>query len=318
MKTKQEISLAEYKARINRVIKFIDDNLNKDLSLEVLANAACFSQFHFHRIFNSIIGETPGDFVKRLRIEKAANYLTLFPNLSITEIAFNCGFSSSASFARAFKEHFGLSATKWKENGYKNISSDNSKNSKTVSKNRKDKLQNEKYFSSVNNLTTQINLLKEIVKPEIKKMPALHLAYVAHLKGYNKGITDAYDKLCRWAGPRGYINQDSLFVGISLDDPEITPENKCRYYACITVPQEVAAQGEINIIDIPETNSAVFRFKIKEEEIKAAYDSVFKDWLPTSGYQPDNQYCYEIYYGSADKNPENKYDMAICLPVKPL
>ena len=101
MNIKKDSSLKEYKSRISRVIKYIDDNLNKELSLETLADAACFSPFHFHRIFNAIVGETPGDFVKRLRIEKAANQLIYFNDQPITQIALNCGYSSSASFARA-------------------------------------------------------------------------------------------------------------------------------------------------------------------------------------------------------------------------
>jgi len=313
MNIKKESSLNEYNARIFRVIKFIDENIGKDLPLELLAETACFSQFHFHRIFNAIVGETPGDFVKRIRIEKAANQLIYIPNLSVTQVALNCGFSSSAAFARAFKERFNTSASGWRENGYKKFISKNSKNCKTNGKNRKENISGIQYFSSVKKKSKRKKMIVEI-----KKLPALHLAYVAHLQGYNKGINTAFEKLCRWAGPRKYINQDSRFIGISLDDPDITPINKCRYYACITVPNDVTPQGEINILDIPETECAVYRIKGKEEEIKTAYNSLFKDWLPQSGYQPNEYPCYEIYYESADQNPGKKFDMDICLPVKPL
>jgi AraC family transcriptional regulator len=313
MNIKKDSSLKEYKSRISRVIKYIDDNLNKELSLETLADAACFSPFHFHRIFNAIVGETPGDFVKRLRIEKAANQLIYFNDQPITQIALNCGYSSSASFARAFKEHFNMSATAWRKYGYEELISGKSKNRKTKSKIRKVKYSGEQYFSPVNK-----KLGRKQMNVEIKRMPALHLAYVAHLEGYNQGISQAFEKLCRWAGPRGYINQKSKFVGISLDDPDITPKDKCRYYACITVPEDVIPKGEINIMEIKEVNCAVYRFNGKEAEIKKAYNSFFKDWLPASGYQPEDQPCYEIYYQSADKNPNKKFEMDICLPIRPL
>jgi AraC-like DNA-binding protein len=81
----------EYISRINRVIDYIQNNLHKSLSLNELARVACFSIFHFHRIFSAIIGETLNDFIQRLRVEKAASLLLSNPKKSITEIAFDCG-----------------------------------------------------------------------------------------------------------------------------------------------------------------------------------------------------------------------------------
>lgn len=66
---------AEYLRRINRVIDYIENNLDQPLPLEQLADVALFSKFHFHRVFYAMVRETPGQFVQRLRIEKAARLL---------------------------------------------------------------------------------------------------------------------------------------------------------------------------------------------------------------------------------------------------
>ena len=131
----------EYKNRINRVIDYINANLKQPLSLDVLAGVASFSSFHFHRIFRAMTDETLSDFVKRLRLEKAANMLAVNPRASVTAVAFECGFSSSASFARSFKERFGCSATEWR----KRKSLGFSNNCKAVSKNGKDSLFGSRY-----------------------------------------------------------------------------------------------------------------------------------------------------------------------------
>ncbi|MDH8702509.1 transcriptional regulator GlxA family with amidase domain [Dysgonomonadaceae bacterium PH5-43] len=68
----QENSRLEYRARINRVMDYIDQHLDKPLELKSIADVANFSPFHFHRIFSFLIGETPIDYIKRLRVEKAA------------------------------------------------------------------------------------------------------------------------------------------------------------------------------------------------------------------------------------------------------
>jgi AraC family transcriptional regulator len=96
---------------MNRVIDHIQKHLNDQLNLEHLAAIACFSPFHFHRLFRAWTGETLQAFVHRLRLERAAAELVFNRPKSITAIALDCGFSGSSAFARAFKEAFGVSAT---------------------------------------------------------------------------------------------------------------------------------------------------------------------------------------------------------------
>src|SRR3954467_526368 len=103
----------EYTRRINSVISYARQNLDGDLSLDVLARVGCFSKFHFHRVFKSITDETVGDMVVRMRLERAADLLRATPRLSITAAAFDAGFSSVPVFSRAFKKHFGKNRRQW-------------------------------------------------------------------------------------------------------------------------------------------------------------------------------------------------------------
>ncbi|MGE5680620.1 MAG: AraC family transcriptional regulator [Bacillota bacterium] len=320
MSIKTSNAVKVYEARINRVLHYINENLESDLSLSVLSKEAFFSPFHFHRVFLSLLGETPNDFVKRLRVEKAANLLITYRDMPVTEIAFNCGFSSSATFARAFKEHFNYSASEWRSGGYEVYSQENrnSKNCKTESNNSKALLENREYLLSVDNLIQSNNLWSKDMKVEIKKMPALHLAYVSHNQGYNSKVGAAFDKLCKWAWPRGLITKDSVFLGISLDNPDITPPDKCRYYASMTVPQNTEVSNGIGLTDIPEFTCAVYRYEGTQDGIEAAYNDVYRNWLPQSGYQPEDFPCYEIYLKSPNDKPKGVFIMDVCIPVRPL
>lgn len=96
----QENSKIEYRSRINRVMDYIDQHLEESLELKVIAEIANFSPYHFHRIFTFLIGETPIDYIQRLRLEKAAWKLQQTPITSITEIACSCGFNSISLFSR--------------------------------------------------------------------------------------------------------------------------------------------------------------------------------------------------------------------------
>src|SRR5437868_5971340 len=105
---------SEYAARINRVVDYIQGHLADPLNLERLAAVACFSPFHFHRLFHAWMGETLQDFVHRLRLERAAQMLVFHPDRTISDIAMACGFSSASAFARAFRPAFGESASEWR------------------------------------------------------------------------------------------------------------------------------------------------------------------------------------------------------------
>ena len=78
METK-DINKQEYQLRINKVTDYIHNHIDQPLSLQKMAGIACFSPFHFHRVFTILTGETPTDYIKRTRIEKAALLLPKSP-----------------------------------------------------------------------------------------------------------------------------------------------------------------------------------------------------------------------------------------------
>src|ERR1700677_807021 len=107
---------SEYSHRINRVIDYLRGNLDRQVKLKELARVACFSEFHFHRIFGAVSGETLNNFTKRLRLEKAARQLR-FSDRRLTDIALDCGFSSSAAFSRAFRSGYDTSPSQFRKSG---------------------------------------------------------------------------------------------------------------------------------------------------------------------------------------------------------
>src|SRR5712672_3149828 len=106
----------EYAQRIDRVIDYLRGNLDRPVKLAELADVACFSEFHFHRIFTAVSGETLNSFTNRLRLEKAARLLR-YSEQSLTDIALDCGFSSSATFSRAFRSGYDTSPRQFRKSG---------------------------------------------------------------------------------------------------------------------------------------------------------------------------------------------------------
>jgi len=310
----------EYVFRINRVLDYIENNLDQDLSLDHLADIATFSRFHFHRIFRAMVGETLNQFIQRIRLEKAAAQLILNPKKSITEVAFDCGFSGSATFARAFREMFQMSASAWRSQGRLQ----EGKIRKTNGKIGKDAIAFSSYIDSeTQNPVWRSEMEDKIqIRVEVKDMPELQVVYVRHIGPYQGDsalFEKLFEKLMKWAGPRGLLRfPETKILTVYHDDPGITEADKLRTSACISVPQDTPVEGDIGKMVVPGGKFAVARFEINADEYGAAWDAVMGGWLPESGYQPDDRLCYELYQNDPKQHPEGKHIFDICLPVKPL
>jgi AraC family transcriptional regulator len=317
----------EYISRINRVIDYIDANIESPLSLEQLSRIANFSSFHFHRVFSGIMGEPLNRFIQRIRLEKAAAKLRMNPDESITAIAYECGFSGSAAFARAFKEHFGMSASAWRTLQEK----EKSKAGKTKSKGRKTNSNNRKAltgFSSYSDAKlqkgTRRNQMMENIplKVEVKQLPKMTVAYVRHIGPY-KGDSALFDqlftRLFKWAGPRNLCRTDETTVlSVYHDNPEITAEDRLRVSVGITVPEDTRVDGEVGKMTLSAGKYAVARFEIRSSEFENAWNAVYGRWLPESGYQPDDRPALEICRNDPREHPQNLHIVDICVPMKPL
>src|SRR5437899_12218246 len=100
-----------YHDRVNRVLDYIGEHLDGELSLAKLSEIGCFSPFHFHRIFQAVAGETLNSHVRRVRLERAALLMKTSPRKRITDVAIAAGFAGSAEVSRAFQNHSATTAT---------------------------------------------------------------------------------------------------------------------------------------------------------------------------------------------------------------
>ncbi|MCB2156725.1 AraC family transcriptional regulator [bacterium] len=312
----------EYRARIHRVMDYIEAHLAEPLPLEKLARVANFSPFHFHRIFRGMTGETLNAFVARLRVERAAQKLIANPRDSVTQIAFDCGFSGSAPFARAFRATTGMSATEWRR---RKIGQSNSKIDQSIRKPRKDFTIHVEYIATGfgHKPTWRIAMSKEITaEVEVKEMPEMCVAYIRHtgpFKGDAKLFEGLFARLCQWAGPRGLLQfPKTQMLATYHDDPNITEEDKLRLSVCVTVPPETVVDGEIGKMTIAGGKYAVARFELLPPEFEDAWTGLMGGWFPQSGYQPGDGLCYELYHNDPKQHPEGRCVVDLCVPVKAL
>ena len=109
-------ALQGYTERINEVTQYIREHIDEPLNREVLAAVAGFSVPHFHRIFTAHVGENIASYVRRVRLERAGRKLRMGA-VDITEVALAAGYDTHAAFSKAFKQHFGLSPSEFRQLG---------------------------------------------------------------------------------------------------------------------------------------------------------------------------------------------------------
>lgn len=310
--TDSKRSRAEYVERVNRVIDYLERRLDHDLPLAELAGVANFSPHHFHRVFRAIVGETVQRFVQRLRLERAATVLVHRPNLAITEIAIDSGFSGSATFARAFRRQFGVSATQWRDGG------GDRKMGKPLHKDSKAGDELDAYDVRMATKTADSPLDMRV---EVQTLESTRVAYVRHTGPYagdGELFGRLFGQLIKWAGPRDLLGPGHQMLCLYHDNPEVTEPAKRRVSVCVTVGDDVEVGGEIGSMRVDGGKYAVAHFRLDQAQYGAAWDQLLSRWLPDSGYQPDDRLAFERFLNDPATDPEGKHEVEICFPVRPL
>jgi AraC family transcriptional regulator len=316
-------SRREYERRINRVIDHVQAHLTDDLTLERLAGVAAFSPFHFHRVFAAITGETLSDFIRRVRLERAAGALISLPETSILEIALRYGFSSAATFARAFKAHFGMSATQWRSGGalqWRELRQGQGRRGK--SKRNPDQAERKNRKASAKPVGHRASTGQERIamRVEVREIPPYRIAYMRHIGPYGTSgaISALWVSLRRWIHSRDLQRPGLLTVGIGHDAPGIVAPEKLRYDAGLIVADDFKPDRSVNVTDLPGGKYAVARFEGSAAVITDAWAKLYTAWLPGSGYQPEDRPRLELRRDHDLQLPADHLRCELCLPIRPL
>lgn len=296
-----------YVDRVNRAIDHILQNLDQSLKLEVVARAAGFSPFHFHRIFRLLVGESLNAFVKRVRLERALKLMShrdwaVRRQPSLTDIAFACGFASSADFSRCFKQRYGVPASRFDVVSF-----------------RQQRRAEWQLATTSPERRHLLDRLKPGTNPDrfavrLRRLPARWVAYIRVNDSYrNGGVPGAVERLVQWAEARGFA--DGQWLGYAWDDPEIVDHRLCRYDVGLEVPA-VNPGGGISRIEFPAMQVAEVEIRGGIDLEMRALDWLYGTWLPASGYVPTEQPCFEAWIGRPFAHGMEHFELRVQVPVE--
>ena len=296
-----------YQKRIQRVLRHIERRPDSMPSLDELAGVAHFSPFHFHRVFTSMVGESVAAYVRRLALQKAAQRLS-YSRDSVTGIAFEAGYDSPEAFARSFRAAFGVSPSQYRKKGGSPVFSVKTDVARYP-------------FYHANPEVSPVEVTVKIMKPVLA-------AALRHVGPYDS-CGPAWGRLCEILCPAGFCAQDAVAYGVSYDDPDTTPAEKCRMDVCLTLPEGVDADTPAlaELLRTTELSTqyignggeyACVLLKGPYSLLHPAYRSLFGEWLPQSGREPGDSMGFEAYYNDPNRTPPEELLSEIFIPLKPL
>lgn len=296
-----------YLVRINKVFTYIDSNLDAELTLNVLADVACYSSFHLHRLFKCIANETLNNYIIRKRIERSALMLIHNPEIGITEISEKYGFNSISVYSRTFKNYYGISPTEFRKTKPVQVS----KNGQMNSKNGQVDHISKDYICNIKLLN---DWLKMNAKIEIKNIPKMYLAYITHIG--DKGIEEAFNRILKWATPKGYLsNENTHICRVFHDSFKITDAEKVRMSIGVLSPNALPMDQSVSNTSIDPGKCLVGYFEISIEDFEKAWDSMFL-WMSEKGYKRSDQTPFEIYLNNKVEIPAKILSVELCIPIE--
>lgn len=275
----------DYDERLRRVLSYIHDHLEEDIDFAKLAEVACLSPYHWHRIYRAIQGETLAATVKRLRLHHAAGRLAN-SDIGLEEIAARAGYGSVHAFTRAFTGAFGMPPATFRKTG-----------------------------SHMQFRETGGDTLMTEHPIEIREFKAMRLATLPHA-GHYMEIGKAFDQLFGWFGSRGLLNASTRSVGIFFDDPDSVPMEALRSRAGIEVAPDFDVEPPLEAFVTLAGPYAVLTHKGPYSTMKSAYSWLYGAWLPQSRREPADAPCLERYLNMPGQVPPSELLTEICLPLR--
>lgn len=288
----------DYVDRVNRAIDHITRHLDQPLRLEDIAQVACFSPYHFHRIFRGLVGETLNDFIKRVRLERAVYLLSHGPKRSLTEIGLACGFNSSSDFSRSFRAHFGSSPRAFDLADYRR-----SGRERLVAT-----LPDSHYVAglpAVGDSSFSVT---------VRQLSARRVAYRRVFQPYEpERVPQAAARLLEWARARNL--EGGQWLGWQWEDPEIVPLELCRYDVGVEVPENAVLDDTVSEMRFPLMTVAEVPIAGSIELALQVLQWLYMGWLPRSGYAPDHQPCFEAWDGLPYAHGQEYFEVRAQLPI---
>jgi AraC family transcriptional regulator len=291
-----------YVLAVQRTIDELAAHLDDAVSLTDLADQAGLSPFHFHRVFRGMVGETPLELLRRLRLERAAWQLAT-TDRAVVEIAFDAGFETHEAFSRAFRDSYGSSPSGYRGRRTRRI--DLAASSGV-------------HYSPAGAAPafTPRDSGGNAMLVDVVTQPTLRVAAVPHRGPYSQ-ISEAFGRLGAIAGPAGWFALPGpAMVAIYHDDPESVAPDDLRSDAGLVVPGEIDLPQTVVERTLPAGRYARTEHAGPYDRLGDTWARFMGEWLPASGHRIRAGVSYECYKNTPMETPPDALRTDLYVPIE--
>lgn len=270
----------QYARRMDPVLRWLASNPDAAPDLYLLADLACLSPYHFHRVYRAMMGESVSATVQRIRMHRAAVVLG-GTGVPLRDVALRAGYASDAAFNRAFGATFGISPGRYR-----------------AARSR------------------PFNPEELGMYPiTIETFPGTVLAALPHHGSYQE-IGPVFTRVFMLAAGRGLARPDAIGFGVYFDDPGQVPAGQLRSMAGMPVAPDADLGDELERFEIPAIRCAMLTYTGPYNEMDKPYGWMFSEWLPRSGMEPADFPMFEQYLNDPRTTLPAQLQTRICLPLR--
>lgn len=275
---------SHYEARLRRVTAYIHEHLDDELDMDRLAEIACLSPYHWHRIYRGVLGETLAQTVRRLRLQRAANALATTTE-PVLAIARRNGYPSLPSFSRVFKASYGLSPSEFRRSGG---------------------------HVALQTAISQGDMW--MYEVNFRTLEPVHAIGVDHAGPYME-IGKAFETLWGLLWARNLVQPGAKLYGVYFDDPEGKRPEELRSVACVAAPSNLSVEPPLRTLEIAGGRYAVLTHRGPYSDLHLAYTWLYAQWLPAANIEVRNEPAIEIYPNTPQDTAPQDLITEICIPV---
>ena len=259
-------ALDHYHARMRRVLDHIDRHLDGDLDLEAMSSVAAFSKFHFHRQFKATFGLSLHRYVQLARMRQASKRLADGQGPSVTDIALDAGYETPDAFARAFRQRFAQSPSRFRKSP-----------------------DWEPWLAAFGPLNTaRSRIMQPTFTPDqvtIREVAPTRVAMFEH-RGDPETLDVTIQKFIAWRKAAGMSPRTNPTFNVWYSERRPADPADYRMDLCVGVGSDQSiesADGTVRAGEIPGGRCAVLRVTGDTHNLDPAAHYLYRDWLPTSG-----------------------------------
>lgn len=282
-----EIQLGRYK----KLTSYIDKNFKEDIDIKKIEEICHYSYRNINRIFLALHNETIGKYIKRIRLEKAAQYLK-FSDSKIADIGFLVGFENAPAFNKAFKNKF-------------NCTPKDFRNTTVV-------------IQETTKTPVDINVNQ--LEFSIEFLPDFEFLYLQYRGIFNDNIAveKTWEKLLNYSEKENLLSAKTFFLAELLDDNEISDSVHFRYNCAISLDKSINFEPKdlFKVKKHKRQKYAKFKYIGPYKKSQEIYHKIYRYWLKDVQLEFADKPSIEIYPSFFKSTSEENQIIEIYIPVQ--